>query len=455
MVLIGILAVAAVVLLAAVLLFKPKSTAPGSEPSPDATGGTPAPAETAPTTHAAGTQPEHAAPAQQVSATATQAPATGNAGHGTTDAQASVQDLIKKLKDASLPMSERKAAIRALAKLGTPEALAALKEALTGGSDEIRAAIAEGLGECTSPECGTMLVGLLKDPSEAVVQAAIRGLAQLGSPEATAALTQLLNDSQRSVDIRSEAIAGLGNIEGNGAFEALCQAAMTIGDEDIVSEVLDALGGRDFSETQSFFDKYMGSAVSSDLRVTAIESLWQAKGDPTAFLVKYLSDSDAEVRNSAAWAMSATDATGKHGQQLLASLQGEQDEGVRVRLYQALGNQDSFDTGTVLALLQQEKGSSARVAGMDLLAKTLRDDPSPTLETFFEQTAAPELQKMALTSEMKDDRMAAVIALIRANTPGAVSALQQLAQSATEPRVKQAASKFIANPPPVIPKPGR
>ena len=63
-------------------------------------------------------------------------------------------------------------------------------------------------------------------------------------------------------------------------MEALAQAAVTIGDEDIVTQVLDAIGGREFSETQPFFQKYLGSAVSSELRVAAIESLWQAKGDP-------------------------------------------------------------------------------------------------------------------------------------------------------------------------------
>jgi HEAT repeat protein len=383
------------------------------------------------------------------------AAATGAVAHAALDAHASVKDLIKALKDASLPMSERKAAIQALAKLGTPEAVAALKEALAGGSEELRAAIAEGLGECASPECTAMLLGLLNDPSQAVIQAAIRGLAQLGSPEAVAALTQLLNDSLRSGDLRSEAAAELGSINGPGAMEALAQAALTIGDEDILTQVLDAIGGRDFSETQSFFQKYMGSAVSSDLRVAAIESLWQAKGDPSTFLAGYISDSDAEVRASAAWAMSATDTTGNIGSQLLASLQGEQEADVRRRLYQALGNQESFDITTALALVQREADPSARVAGMDLLASSLHNNPTPKLQTYFDQTAAPALKNTALTGESSHERMAAVIALVRASTPSAMSALQDLSQQATDPRVKQSAGKAVANPLPVMPKTSR
>ncbi|MCX6923580.1 MAG: HEAT repeat domain-containing protein, partial [Verrucomicrobia bacterium] len=329
------------------------------------------------------------------------------------DAQMSAKDLIKAMNDSSLAMNERKAAIQALAKLGTPEAIAALKEALANGSDALRVSVAESLGECASPECAAMLLGLLKDPSEAIVQAAIRGLAQLGSPEAVTALTQLLNDPLRSGDLRSEAATGLGNITGPGALAALAQAATTLGDEDLVTQVLNAIGGREFGETKSFFQQYMGSAVSSDLRVAAIESLWQAKGDPSTFLAGYLSDSDAEVRASAAWAMSAADETGNAGPQLLVALQGEQDPDVRRRLYQALGNQEGLDTSTALALVQRETDPTARVAGLDLLASSLRNNPTPEVQAYFDQTATPLLRDLALNGDSSNARMAALIALVR------------------------------------------
>jgi HEAT repeat protein len=453
-VLIGILAVAVLAVLAAVLLLKPKSPAPGSEASSPVAAGTAATQGTSPAAPATGAQPGNTASSQS-SVSAGAAPGTGPVAQAAKGAQVPVQDLIKALKNNSLPMSERKAAIQALAKLGTPEAVAALKEALAGGPDDLRVAIAEGLGECGSPDCAAMLLGLLKDPSEAIVQAAIRGLAQLGTPEAVTALTQLLNDPLRSSDIRSEAATGLGNVSGPGAMQALAQAAMTLGDEDLVTQVLNAIGGRDFSETQAFFQQYMGSAVSSDLRVAAIESLWQAKGDPTAFLASYLSDSDAEVRASAAWAMSATDTTGNAGPQLLAALQGEQDPDVRRRLYQALGNQQSFDTSTALALVQRETDPTARIAGMDLLASSLRNNPTPEVQTYFNQTAAPALENTALTGATSQERMAAVIALVRASTPSAMSALQDIAQQSTDPKVQQSAAKIVANPMPVMPTPGR
>ena len=106
-------------------------------------------------------------------------------------------------------------------------------------------------------------------------------------------------------------------------------------------------------------------------------------------------------------------------------------------MYQALGNQESFDVASVLAAVQKETDPAARVAGLDLLAKTLRDKPSPALQTFFDQTALAELKQMALTGESEDNRMMAVIALRRANTTASQAALQEVAQQSTDPTVSQ------------------
>jgi HEAT repeat protein len=381
-VLLGILFAVAISVLAAVVFLRPRAATTGLEaPSGAASGAA---------TAGAGAQPANPL-AAQLSASTGRTAIRGTTAFPVAEAPVPVKDLITALKDDSLPISEHRAAIQALA--------------------------------------------------------------ELGSPEAVGALTELLNDSLRSVDLRSEAAAGLGDINGPEAMHALAQAAMTIGDEDVVTQVLSAIGRRDFSETQAFFRQYLGSGVASDLRVAAVESLAQAKGDPIAFLANYISDPDASVRASAAWAMSATEATGNAGPQLIASLQGEQDPEVRWRLYQALANQGSFDTRTALVLVQRETDPAARIAGMDLLGSSLRDNPTPAVRTFFDQTAAPALENTALTGESNSERMAAVMALVHASTPTAMSALQDLAQQATDPRVQQSAAKIVANPPPSMPKP--
>jgi HEAT repeat protein len=442
------LAAAAVVALAAVLLFR-HAPSPRPETTP------PSPVGDTTAQSATPVAPESTNVAVFTADMSTEkAPSAG----AVAQAQTSVNDLIKILNDPSLPLEERKKAIKALAQDGSSEAIGALKNALAGGSDELRAAIAEGLGACASPDCTLALQGLLNDANAAVVKAAVQGLAQQGSPQAIAALTQLLYDSQRSADIRQAAIQALGAIHQPGALDALTQAALNLNDEGFVTEILTTLGSRNFSETQGFFQNYLRSpTVSSDLRVAAVEALAQAQGDPTAFLLSLVSDQNTSVRNAAAWALSATDATGNVGPQLLGLLQAESDPGVRARLYQALGNQESYDTASVLNSVQQEKDPSAQVAGLDLLAKTLAENPStPELQSYFPQTAIPLLRQIALSGPTSDERMTAIIALTRlAGTQPALQALQYVAQNATDPNVLRAAGNIANNPPHTLPRPGR
>ena len=337
-------------------------------------------------------------------------------------------DLVRQLNDASLPLSERQKAISLLVQNGSPEAIAALKEAAGGTSAEIRGAIAGALRGCASPGCTSILLALLHDSEESVAIAAVDSLGKQGSPEAATALGQVLNDPQQSSNLRCEAALDLGAIDQFGVVAMLTQAAQQTDDKDVVDAALKSLGERDFADTQSFFENFMKNPdVDPALRATAVGDLSAAEGDPTAFLTSLLKDPDVQVRIEAAWALSATSATGASGAQLLSLLQSEPEEDVRLRLYQALRNQDSYDVSAALAIVQQESDPSARIAGLDLLAKALHDNPTPALQGYFDQTAIAELKNDALNAGSFDDRQAAVLALTRAHTPGAMQALQEIA----------------------------
>jgi len=349
-----------------------------------------------------------------------------------------IAQLTTQLKQPNASPEEQKKAVVALAKTCSPEALNALKAAFANGSPEIRRMIAEGLGECSSPDAANLLISLLKDPDETVAGAAVRGLAQQGTGEAVAALTELLNNGDASAALRSDAALGLGDINQPGIMDILAQAARQIQDEDIVSAVLHAIGERDFSETQAFFQTYLHSPdISSDLRVAAIEALSAAKGDPSAFLADLGNDPDSDVRVAVGWSLSATEETGNVGAQIVALLQSETDPDVRLRYYQALRNQEDFDLPTVLGLVQNEKDPAALVAGLDLLAKSVRDKPTPELQNYFNNVAIPELKQIALSTDNFENRQAAILALTRAHSPQAQAALTeigtQLAQSAPPP----------------------
>jgi HEAT repeat protein len=405
--LIGLAAVAGVGALALVLIFVLKSKNAASDSS--------GPSESA-TATAPGT-----------ASTNLVSPVPGAAGQAPLDAQG-LGVLIQQLNDSSLAMSERQKAVYLLIRNGSPEALAALKAAAGGPSPEIRGAIAGGLRGCPSPACTSILLSLLHDSEDSVAMAAVGSLARQGSPEAATALGQLLNDPQESSSVRCDAALGLGGIDQFGVVAMLTQAAQQTDDQDVAAAALKALGGRNFADTQAFFENFMKSPdASPELRLAAVEALGGAEGDPTAFLTSLLTDPDSQIRAEAAWALSATSATGNAGPQLLALLQSETDEDVRLRLYQALRNQQSYDVSAALAIVEKESDPSARIAGLDLLAKALHDTPTPALQSFFDQTAIPELKNDALNAQVFDDKQAAILALTRAHSPGAMQALQELA----------------------------
>lgn len=430
-----------VVLILAGMIWMTQRKTTGPQPNVAASNATPV--EVAADPHQASPTPAAALPSSPTIAKAS-TNATGNLTKAGLDAEA-LRELIRKLKDPSLSADERNKVIKALAQNGSPEALAALKDALATGSEALRVAVAEGLGNCASQECAAILMGLLHDPSEAVIEAAVRGLALQGTPQSATALTQILYDTQQSLNVRAEAIEGLGTINQPGVMDTLAQAANLITDEGLAANVLQAIGARDISETQPFFENYLRSpTASTDLKVEAVESLWQAKGSPSEFLATVAANPDADLRAAAAWAMSATDENGKLGPQVMSLLQGEADPDVRLRLYQALSNQENLDVTAAFAAVQKESDPAARVAGLDLLAKQLRDHPTAELQTYFEQTAIPELRKTVLSGETSDERMAAVIALTRARTPGAMATLQDAWQQTTDPRVKASLQRVFA-----------
>jgi HEAT repeat protein len=346
-------------------------------------------------------------------------------------------------------LDERKKAILALAQDGSPAALAALKAALGHSAPEIRQAIAASLGQCHSREAVAMLKALLSDPDEAVARSAVRSLAGGDQPGAAPAVVDLLNDPNASVDLRCEAALALGDLKEPWVLDPLSRAAKESEDEDVIKAALDGIAKLDFSASRPFFEDYLRSPdVASDLRIEAIDALAQVSGDPTSFLAQLAAnDADPDIRAAAARAMSATEATGNAGPELLSLLRNESDPDVRLRLYQALLNQQSFDTATALALVQNEQDPATLVAGLDALAKALRDNPNPQLQNYFNQTAVPELKQIALTGQSLDDRQEAVIALTRAHTPEAMAALAEVAQQmAQQQKAAQNTAQAQANP---------
>jgi HEAT repeat protein len=350
-------------------------------------------------------------------------------------------ELIARLADPNLDLRIRCEAGRMLARLGSASALAAVKQALITGSPSLRTAIAEGLGESPLPEARLLLTTLVSDADESVAQGAVRGWALAGGAEAAHVLTTLVYSDDRPESVRTAAALALGDLVNQPqAFAALTNAAWQLRDDALAPAVLEGLGRRPIGEIQEFFRQYLATPdLPGSLRSAAVEALGHAEGDSSPLLLEFLRDADPEVRASAAWALSTTLESGRAGELLVTHLRAEPDPAVRCRLYQALGNQEPFDPTAVIPLVQQETRTDVRLSGLDFLGQACRDNPSPTVVEFFDTVAIPELKTIALQSEDAHSRMAAVIALRRAPTPGATAALADIAILSTDPKVAEAA----------------
>ena len=321
--------------------------------------------------------------------------------------------------------------------------MSAMKKALAASDTPsyLKAAIAEGLGECPNPEARALLDVLIHDHDEIAARGAVRGLGARADAAGVATMGTLLFDAQTPLSIRTEAALVLGDVNLPAAQALLVSAVAQIQDESVLENVLAGLAKRPFADTQSFFTGYLGAAnVSTEMKVAAIEALGNAQGDASPLLLVYLNNPDAAVRSAVAWALITTTAESDIAPQLQNALKQETDATVRTRLYQALENQSSSNPQALLSLIQNESDLPARLAGFDYLAGTVQSEATAQeVKKYFSQTAVTELQNTVLSSDNAQYRLTAILALRRARTSEAVAALETIVQKSQDPKVVQAA----------------
>jgi HEAT repeat protein len=319
---------------------------------------------------------------------------------------------------------------------------------LRQGPPELAVVIAEGFGLSANPQARVLLRSLANDPDEAIARGGARGWAVVGTDEAAQVLNGLLQGDTRPASVRAEAASALGEMaEAPAAYAALTNAAWQLKSPELVTSVLEGLGHRSIAESQAFFAEYLSNpAIPTDLRVAAVEALGNAAGDPSALLLRYAADADPEVRAGAAAALGSTEQKGSVGPDLLGLLQTETEPDVRMRLYQALGNQQQTDLGAVLESVQRESQTDVRIAGLDLLAQSLQDRPNAQLQAYFEQTGVPSLKETAMNAETSFERVSSVLALQRLTSAQSVAALEEVLQRSTDPKVMDAAKRALKQP---------
>ena len=350
-----------------------------------------------------------------------------------------VRSHLAVLLDNAQPATQHRKAARSLAELASAESVAALKIALAEGSPQARIAVAEALGACRHQDAFTAAAELVKANEDRLALAAIRGFGDRGDAAAADLLRDVLFSEDGSEPARIEAALSLGTMGdapgGKDAAKVLFDAAERIREETILQPVFEGIAARPFEECRTFFSAYLGANdVPVELKALALESLGLSGHAPAEFLLQYAAHPDPQVRGAAALGLANTDESG-----LSASLANlarvETDPKVRVRLYQALGNQENPSPADVLALVQAEKDPAARLPALTLAASLSNAAAHEEFVRYFDQVAVPELTLAALTAPQVGDRIAAVVALSRASSPEAAASLARIARETKDPQV--------------------
>jgi len=353
----------------------------------------------------------------------------------------SLEETIARFLDERIDIEQRKSYAYRLARAGTPEAMAALfKVFQTVGADH-KAFMIQLIGSTGNPEVKDWLWQWLTDVDERVIMAAIRGLSTIGGRDVLEKMGALLQDSRQSDRIRIEAALGLGILATPEAANVLSKAFMKSRDTELGIQILNALGHFPFETVEGTFHQVLSSAgVPPETRVVAVESLAYSSTGAVPFLLGFAEgDADADVRASAAWAISAHGRYQDLAPVLTDMVEAEPDEDVRRRLYEALLSQSEIPAERLLPTVLEEEDIAARVAGFNALANAVSHGAPETFASIFDQQIVPELLQIAMADNSVNIRMRAVFALRRAQTVAAQAALAEIASHASNSQIAEAA----------------
>lgn len=353
---------------------------------------------------------------------------------------ASLEETLQAFLDESVDLKDRRIHAYRLARVGSPECIAALLEVLATAPPEDLAFMAQLIGSTGNPAARDWLVPLLDDSDEGVVRAAIRGLSAIGGDEVTEKITAILEDDNQPEPVRIEAALGLGTIGTPAAGDALVQALGGTPSDDLAIPLLDGLGRFDFPRVEATFTQVLEHPETpAALKIAALEALSNSSGGALPYLLNGAEhQANPELRAAAAWAISAQAEGPDCGSELIRLAGKEPEPDVRRRLYEAMLPQASVQADALLSKVQAEDDPAARVAGFNAIGAAIRRQPSSVAAGNFDREIAPELVRIATEPNSLNLQMRAVFALRRAGTPAAQDALARIVQSAP-PQVATAA----------------
>ncbi|MFM7425188.1 MAG: tetratricopeptide repeat protein [Elainella sp.] len=367
-------------------------------------------------------------------------------------------DKIDHLYEEAIPFlmhqARRRSAAEALGKIGHPDAVLALSQALQDSDDQMRRSAAEALGKIGHPNAVLALSQALQDSDNQVRRGAVEALGKIGHPDAFPALIQALQNSNNWVRLRAASI--LSEIGHPDVAVPYLIRALQDSDDEVRRRAATALVKIGSDAVLALIQALQDS--DDQVRRAAISVLREI-GHPDAVpaVIRALQDSDDEVRRRAATALhniGQSDAV----PYLFHALQDSDDE-VRWHAVVALVNIRHPDAVPYLIKALQNSDFSVRLIAAAALGKIGHPDAFPALiqalqnpndwvrlraasilsEIGHPDVAVPYLIKALQNSDFSV-RLIAAAALGKIGHPDAFPALIQALQNSNNQVRRRAAS---------------
>lgn len=254
-------------------------------------------------------------------------------------------------------------------------ALGALRKALEDSSPEVRAAVAEAVGEMHSEDGADILVTALKDPNPSVVLSAAKALEQVPADAALPALTEIYRDDRNSPELKSQVLFALSSICSPDSIPIFLEV-LRASNENLPQQVAQALAcalkkHADPSAFQPILHALQlqpAGVQNSFLKASLIEALAETK-NPEAFdtLVGLLKSSDFDVRQRAAGGLGLLG--DKRAVPLLAGLLKDPEDNVRRSAAWSLTQFSNFSAPPELIAALQSGDTAVQIHVPNALAQ--------------------------------------------------------------------------------------
>jgi HEAT repeat protein len=283
------------------------------------------------------------------------------------------------------------------------------------------------------------LLKFLKDPDWEVRCAGLRALGLIEGEESKKILMGYIQDGV-SVEEAAQAALALGGMEDPAVTPLLLKKIGEIKKGDVQKALMDALTGRPYGQTASFFQKYLNSTtVTGEQKGSALAGLGFHQSAPVELLASFVSNPDEDVRAGAYQGL-ATRREAQYGQMLLGRLSMEQDPALRQNVYEAAGAQQDTLPSQLASASQQEADPAARLWAERAWGMTVGRTDNQEDRRRFDAEAVPRLVVEALQNPDPGEQRAALQALAMAQTAGSRSGLEKIAQETTSPQLSKLAA---------------